>query len=76
MAAKSIIPHYIIKPINTEIIEIAKTLDKDFILDNNMSKYGKTSPQEFFAECFANAECGKPNALGKAIKIYLERNFK
>jgi hypothetical protein len=66
----------IIKPINNEIIEIAKTLDKDFILDNNISKYGKTSPQEFFAECFANAECGKPNALGKAIKIYLERNFK
>ena len=38
--------------------------------------HASSNSQEFFAECFANYECGKPNTLGKAMGIFLERNFK
>lgn len=27
---------------------------------------------EFFAEVFANSQCGKPNILGKAMNTWLE----
>ncbi len=40
------------------------------------SSYSTESDAEFFAEAFANAECGKPNIIGNAIKIFLERNLK
>lgn len=61
-----------------EIINIAKKMDNDIsskTYGKYISDYGKTSPQEFFAECFANLESGNPNILGKAIKIYLEEVF-
>ena len=60
--------------LNKEIIEIAKEIDPN--VNTKISEYGSSSPQEFFAECFANYECGKPNTLGKAMGIFLERNFK
>lgn len=37
-----------------------------------LSDYGRTNSAEFFAECFANLHCGKPNALGKAMEKFLE----
>jgi hypothetical protein len=56
-----------------EIIDIAKGLDKDFDEDKYLSDYGHKNNQEFFAECFANSQLGKPNVLGKAMSIWLER---
>ena len=64
----------IISRFNKEIITIAKEIDAN--VNTVISTYGGSSPQEFFAECFANYECGKPNTLGKAMGIFLERNFK
>lgn len=58
--------------ISQEIYNIALKNNKDFKLDENLSKYGKESSQEFFAECFANMISGKPNELGKAMEEYLK----
>jgi hypothetical protein len=41
-----------------------------------VSSYATENDAEFFAEAFANAECGKPNVIGKAITIFLERSLK
>lgn len=41
-----------------------------------ISTYGKKNSREFFAETFANAFSGKPNALGKAMKTYLKGEMK
>ena len=43
------------------------------IINDMLSEYGKTNSFEFFAECFANLECGKPNELGKALGEYLKK---
>lgn len=59
--------------ISQEIYDIAIKNNKDFKLKDHLSKYGKTNSKEFFAECFANMESGKPNELGKAMKEYLKR---
>ena len=64
----------IISRFNKEIITIAKEIDAN--VNTVISTYGGSSPQEFFAECFANYECGKPNTLGNAMGIFLDRNFK
>ena len=64
----------IVTKLNKEIIQIAKEIDPN--VETVISRYGSSCPQEFFAECFANYECGRPNTLGKAIGIFLERNFK
>jgi hypothetical protein len=61
------------KDIFTEIIDIAKESNPEFSLKNNISGYGKTNYQEAFAEVFANSQLGKPNELGKAMLIWLER---
>ncbi len=39
-----------------------------------LSNYGKTNAVEFFAESFANANLGTPNAIGRAMQDYLKRN--
>jgi hypothetical protein len=56
-----------------EILRIARDKNPDFVLDNNISDYGKTKPEEFFAEVFANSQCGKPNELGDAMNEWLRR---
>ena len=61
------------KDIRNEIIDIAKSNNKNFNLEANLSKYGHTNDYEFFAEVFANSQCGKPNELGKAMNIWLEK---
>lgn len=59
-----------------EIIAIAKTIaekdGREFDLDKSLSRYGKTNKAEFFAEVFANSQCGEPNDLGKAMNMWLE----
>ena len=55
-----------------DILKIAHDIDPNFVLSDYISKYGKTNNYEFFAECFANANCGKPNVLGKAMEQYLK----
>ncbi len=62
--------------IRKEIINIAHEIDKSInqrTYVTLISDYGKSSNQEFFAECFANMEGGEPNILAKALRIYLER---
>lgn len=59
--------------IRDELLEIAKSIDPDFSLPDNLSKYGKRSNFEFFAEVFMNSQCGKQNTLGRAMNIWLER---
>ena len=56
-----------------EIIEIAKEKNPLFVLEDNISGYGKTNKAEFFAEVFANSQLGKPNELGNAMNEWLER---
>ena len=54
------------------IYEIANKNNDYFDLNSSISKYAKKSSFEFFAECFANMECGEPNELGKAMNEYLK----
>lgn len=41
-----------------------------------LSDYGKSSVDEAMAELFANANCGKPNALGRAYDEYFKELLK
>jgi SPP1 gp7 family putative phage head morphogenesis protein len=59
------------KDIRNEIVDIAKSNNKNFDLESNLSKYGHTNDYEFFAEVFANSQCGTPNELGKAMEQWL-----
>lgn len=56
-----------------EIIAIAKEKNPLFVLEDNISGYGKTNKAEFFAEVFANSQLGKPNELGNAMNEWLKR---
>ena len=58
--------------ISQNIYDIALKNNKNFKLQDNLSKYGYEKSQEFFAECFANMISGKPNELGNAMKEYLK----
>jgi len=58
--------------ISQDIYDIAIKNNPNFDLSKNLSNYGRGSSQEFFAECFANLESGKPNELGKAMEEYLK----
>ena len=40
----------------------------------DLSNYGKQNAAEFFAESFANANLGAPNAFGRAMQDYLKKN--
>ena len=59
--------------IQDEILEIAKEKSTFFNPMTYLSTYGNTNSFEFFAECFANMECGKSNILGEAMKEFLKR---
>ena len=61
------------KDIRNEIVDIAKSNNKNFNLEANLSKYGHTNDYEFFAEVFANSQCGQPNELGVAMQQWLEK---
>lgn len=57
-----------------EIIGIVKERNPDIKISEQISKYGKSSYYEAFAEIFMNSQCGEPNELGKAMNIFLERS--
>ncbi len=66
--------------IRSDIISIAareSKLNRKEVL-KLASKYAlqNNNPREFFAEVFANAFMGKPNALGKAMRTYLKGEMK
>lgn len=61
------------KKIAKEIIQIAKDNNHDFVFADNISRYGCTNDYEFFAEVFANSQCGKPNELGLAMQKWLKQ---
>lgn len=56
-----------------EIVGIAKESNPEFDLMSSLSAYGKTNEAEFFAEVFMNSQLSKPNELGQAMNIWLER---
>ena len=63
----------VLKDCFTEIVGIAKANNPDFNLAKNISNYGQTNYAEFFAEVFANSQCGAPNELGDAMITWLEQ---
>jgi SPP1 gp7 family putative phage head morphogenesis protein len=60
------------KQYNGEIVKIAKAQNPNFDLQANISDYGKSNAEEFFAEVFANSQLSKPNELGQAMNIWLK----
>lgn len=54
-----------------EILKIANELGRS--RNDSISKYANKNPRDFFAECFANAHCGKVNVYGKSVVEYLKR---
>ena len=56
----------------SEIIAIAKKNNPSFKLVNKISRYGKTSNYDFFAEVFANSQSSEPNELGLAMEQWLK----
>lgn len=56
-----------------EIIQIAKDKNPNFVLSDNLSRYGMKNKDEFFAETFANSQLSKPNELGDAMNVWLKR---
>jgi hypothetical protein len=61
------------KTIFQEIVGIAKEKNPNFLISENISKYGKTNYTEAFAEIFANSQCGELNEFGNAMLEYLKR---
>lgn len=59
--------------ISQDIYEIALESNPNIKINDLLSTYGKENSFEFFAECFANLECGKPNELGAALEMYLKK---
>lgn len=56
-----------------EILTIAKKNNRKFKKDDFISRYGKKSDAEFFAEVFANSQLGAPNELGIAMQQWLKQ---
>ena len=58
-----------------QIEKIARELDDHYDQNKSLilSDYGSGNNLDFFAECFANSQLGKPNVLGQAMQIWLER---
>ena len=55
----------------SKIIKYAEGHNGGKSVSEQMSKYGATSPDEFFAEAFTNAHSGAPNAIGKGMMDFL-----
>ena len=62
-----------VSDIRQELIAIAKGIDPKATIKRDMSTYGQSKPEEFFAEAFANAYCGSPNVFGKAMLKWLAK---
>lgn len=59
--------------IRDEILSIATKNNPNITLYGTLSDYGMESSAEFFAEVFANSQCGDPNELGRAMIEWLAR---
>lgn len=59
--------------IHDEIISIAKRNNPNFNEADHRSNYGYVNNFEFFAEAFANSQCGDPNELGTAMNEWLQK---
>lgn len=59
--------------IREEIVGIAQSNNPNFNLDDNLSRLGHSNSFEFFAEVFANSQCGNPTELGLAMQEWLEK---
>lgn len=57
-----------------EILAIAKKNNPNFDFMSCTSEYSRSNPEEFFAEAFANSQCGKPNEIGNAMLEWLRRS--
>lgn len=63
-----------------QILKIAREIYKerggtdeyDEVKRRDISDYGNLKAVEFFAECFANSQLGKPNILGEAMNRWLK----
>lgn len=55
-----------------QIVSIARKDNPGVDVLKGLSKYGGKNASEFFAETFANAFCGAPNELGKAMLKFLK----
>lgn len=54
-----------------EILKITDEIGKG--RHDSLSEYADDNTRDFFAECFANACCGKVNVYGKSLIEYLKR---
>ena len=63
----------IVREYNNEMKSIAKMIDKEFSIEKSLSRYGKTDSFEFFAECFAEYECGANTTISKAMEQVLRK---
>lgn len=60
------------KDCRSAIINMARRINPSCDPDALISQYGRENPaSEYFAEVFANAMLGRPNALGKAMEQWL-----
>ena len=55
-----------------EIEIIAMNINPNYNVNDCISVYGCSNDREFFAECFANLMCGRPNELGLAMNSWLK----
>ena len=63
------------KPKYKIAMEVKSLAEKKYgASDKSLSSYGHRNYDEFFAEAFANANSGNPNAIGKAMNDYLQQN--
>lgn len=62
-----------VRDMNNEIIDIARQKNPSIDPSELISEYGMKNPKEWFAEVFANSQCGKPNELGEAMNEWLRR---
>lgn len=63
------------REIMNELVAIAKEIDPNVNMREQMSTYGNTDYEEYFAEAFLNSQGGRPNVVGKAMQKFLERRF-
>jgi hypothetical protein len=62
--------------IKKEIQEIALSQNPGMTLSDfieKTSEYGRSNSYEFFAEAFANSQGTTPNEIGRAMRVFLER---
>lgn len=69
------IPAYRLEQLKEDFLFLLhrSVLPFEYFESDNLSMYGMTNKKEFFAEAFANSQLSKPNELGDAMNVWLER---